>query len=271
MPHLAVSVPAHPFRRVRHLDVLYTDGTGEPSTVLKTLDLGYDVSAGFRGEVPLTAAEAPAGRRFAVRARGPGGTGPRSPVRVAGDTAPRRAPETVTGAYEESGGLVAVDAVRPTAYVPGSGPTPNDWTPASPPPPDREFPALLAGRTGAGEDRPASGSAQTAEAVYALRLASPGARRVWVRLWAYVGLGDSAYVGLGGGARAQVTIDGTLLYGEWSWVAVDLPDAGAGDVPLTLETRETGLYVSRLVVALDPAYDPSAVAGGEGPPTSPLV
>lgn len=70
---------------VDHVDLLYTDAAGgTPGTVLKTHSPASRQTADFSHAFALAAAEEPAGRTFAARSRGPGGTSPLGPA----DTVP---------------------------------------------------------------------------------------------------------------------------------------------------------------------------------------
>lgn len=80
MPSLTCTYPASASRPVRFLDVLHTDSGGTPTTATKAHDLGSERTSGGTATISLTAAQAPAGRRFAVKARNDAGTSGLSPV-----------------------------------------------------------------------------------------------------------------------------------------------------------------------------------------------
>lgn len=98
---LSCSFPASSTRPVAALDVFQTDAaTGAPSTLVKQHALSPPAEANGTATIPLTDAQAPAGRRFAVRARNAEGSSPLSPVAVVpGGTAP--ALESLTTAYRD--------------------------------------------------------------------------------------------------------------------------------------------------------------------------
>ena len=102
-------------RYATHLDVYYTDGSGTPDTLLKAHDLGGKASADLAASVPLTSAEAPAGRRFAWANRGESGSSPLSNVAAV----PGAPPAAYRDAVSARTGLVAY--YRRLAWVDGSG------------------------------------------------------------------------------------------------------------------------------------------------------
>ena len=135
----------------------------------------------------------------------------------------------------------------------------------------------LAGFTGSGfvRSQPENGALSAAvpanlvttspELRYTINFNNPGTYYLWLRGYAATAANDSVYVGLNntGAVPALITLPTT---GAWSWskgtgaAAVEITVPAAGTYTLSLWMAESGFALDRLILTLNPNYDPNPVA-----------
>jgi subtilisin family serine protease len=128
---------------------------------------------------------------------------------------------------------------------------------------------LWAGRD-SGLNIDAGYTTKSPEARYAVRFTTTGTYRIWARVWAPNGFGDTLHVGLDGRAIARGDRMTTKTYGRWVWtnLAMDgtrtaLTIQTPGVHVVSLWMREDGLRVDRIILTRS-----RSTPGGIGPAES---
>jgi hypothetical protein len=164
----------------------------------------------------------------------------------------------------ESGGLLVVEAEDYATETPASDGT-TRWALVTTP----------AGAAGTGAMRTPDVGFTTANfaggavLTYPVTITQAGDYTVWLRRIGPDGDSNSAFLGRDGVQISDVTVDNGAFASTWSWFKLTQRVAfGAGAHSLELRHREDGYGVDRLLLALDPAYNPATIAGGVGPAKS---
>jgi PKD repeat protein len=172
-----------------------------------------------------------------------------------------------SGAFLESGGLLSMEAEHFTTQIDRGAHT---WVETTGQAGFTGSSAMLADPNLGQEIKKADAMATSPELIYEAEFETPGTYYVWVRLFAPSTNDNTIHAGYNEAISASKME--TQTYGSWTWAnlntkgqtsTVGVTEAGSGTVHLWL--REDGLYVDKLVLAIDPGYTPSGV----GPPESP--
>jgi CubicO group peptidase (beta-lactamase class C family) len=163
-----------------------------------------------------------------------------------------------TPAYLESGGVVVMEAERFNTASPRSDAGP--WQVAS----------TQSGYAGAGYITMGSGAASAtatwsnaADAVYDIKVVTPGDYFVWARRYIKGGSDNAAYVGADGVQVGSTFDNSTANPNQWSWYKfpTKVTFAGAGVHTFTIRRRERDYRVDRIALVKSSSWTPGSGVG----------